>query len=204
MTTKTRIVHGANEDFFQCSGRTVGSLKRSLREVFNIPTDAIGFVDGLTVDDTYLLSGDETLEFVREWGEKGLGELFTREELMDRLRIGDQDYRLLLSIGLPTLDLPVGVRHSEKEVDQFFTNRANDSWATMAANIQRIANKLDPPPSDKVDSVYIAEKLSCTTTWVADMTRNGEIPKSCIVQGTGNGKPWKFHRSLIDRWISSR
>lgn len=63
---------------------------------------------------------------------------------------------------------------------------------------------LDPPPPDTVDSCYVAGKLGCTTTWVADMARNGEIPRSCIVTGTGNGKPWKFHRTRIDEWIARR
>lgn len=76
--------------------------------------------------------------------------------------------------------------------------------AELVIEVRRIADVLDPPPPDLVDSVYVAGKLGCTTTWVADMARNGEIPRSCIVTGTGNGKPWKFHRTRIDEWIGRR
>jgi hypothetical protein len=76
--------------------------------------------------------------------------------------------------------------------------------AEFVVEVRRLADVLDPPPPDLVDSVYVAGKLGCTTTWVADMARNGEIPRSCIVTGTGNGKPWKFHRTPIDEWIARR
>lgn len=77
-------------------------------------------------------------------------------------------------------------------------------WASMAADLRRIADKVDPPPPDKVGTPYVAERLGCTTVWVTEMIRSGDIPRSCIVPGTGNGKPWKFHRGRIDEWLESR
>ena len=74
----------------------------------------------------------------------------------------------------------------------------------IASSLERIANKLDPLPGDKVGTPYVAEKLGCTTVWIAELIRNGEIPPSCIVAGTGHGKVWKFHRSRIDEWIARR
>jgi hypothetical protein len=74
----------------------------------------------------------------------------------------------------------------------------------VAADIRRIADVLDPAPPDLVGTPYVAQKLGVTTTWVADMVRRGEIPVSCLVPGTGNGKPWKFFRVQIDKWIGSR
>jgi len=55
-----------------------------------------------------------------------------------------------------------------------------------------------------VDSTYIADKLGCTKVWVARMAAEGGVPRNAIVPGTGNGKPWKFYRSLIDKWIERR
>ena len=77
-------------------------------------------------------------------------------------------------------------------------------FAGMAADLKRIADKLDPPPPAIVDTVYVAKRLGCTTTWIAQQIRDGSIPSSCVVVGTGNGKPWKFHRDRIDRWIEAR
>lgn len=78
------------------------------------------------------------------------------------------------------------------------------AWEAMARSITRIADALAPPPPGVVDSVYVARRLGCTTTWIADQARNGDIPRRCIVAGTGRGKPWKFHREWIDEWIESR
>lgn len=75
---------------------------------------------------------------------------------------------------------------------------------SIAKSLERIADVVDPPPSKIVDSPYVANRLDCTTVWVAEMARNGQIPKNCIVAGTGNGKVWKFYRTLIDQWIESR
>ncbi len=69
---------------------------------------------------------------------------------------------------------------------------------------ERIADRLDPPPPDVVDTPWVAERLNCTTTWVADLARQGKIPPGCILTGTGNGKLWKFHRAKIEAWLASR
>jgi hypothetical protein len=75
---------------------------------------------------------------------------------------------------------------------------------SLADSLVRIADALAPEPADIVGTPYVAGKLGCTTVWIAEMVRSGEIPKCCIVPGTGNGKPWKFYRAKIDRWLQSR
>jgi predicted DNA-binding transcriptional regulator AlpA len=74
----------------------------------------------------------------------------------------------------------------------------------VAFQLGRIADHFDPPPPDIVGTPYVATKLGCTTDWIAIMVREGQIPPSCVIQGTGNGKPWKFRRSRIDQWIEQR
>lgn len=75
---------------------------------------------------------------------------------------------------------------------------------SIAKSLERIANVVDPPPPDKVDTAYVAKKLGIGLPRVSQMASQGEIPPSCIVVGTGNGKVWKFHRARIDQWIESR
>ena len=74
----------------------------------------------------------------------------------------------------------------------------------IAKSLERIADVVDPPPPDKVDTAYVAKKLGIGLARVSQMASQGEIPPSCIVAGTGNGKVWKFHRVRIDQWIESR
>jgi hypothetical protein len=72
VTQKVRVVHGANEQYFDnLEGKTVGSVKKSLREVFNIPGDAQALVANKEVGDDFILDGGMSLEFVKEAGVKG-------------------------------------------------------------------------------------------------------------------------------------
>jgi len=74
----------------------------------------------------------------------------------------------------------------------------------IAEALGRIADHFDPPPPDVVGTPYVADRLACTTVWITQMIRSGEIPSSCIVPGTGHGKPWKFYRRGIESWMESR
>lgn len=82
--------------------------------------------------------------------------------------------------------------------------RERNEAADIIAQLVRIADHFDPPPPDVVDSVYVSQKLGCTTTWIADQARNHIIPPSCVVPGTGDGKPWKFFRAKIEKWITEQ
>lgn len=75
--------------------------------------------------------------------------------------------------------------------------------SSIARSLERIANAMDPPPPDKVDTTYVAKRLGIGVARVSQMAGQGEIPPSCIVAGTGNGKVWKFHRAQIDEWINN-
>ena len=76
--------------------------------------------------------------------------------------------------------------------------------ADIKADIKRLADHFDPLPPDIVDTPYIAQRLGCTTTWIAQMVRSGEIPKGCVVPGSGKGRQWKFYRRRIENWLASR
>jgi len=70
--SKVRVVHGANEQYLDnLDGKTVGSVRKSLKEVFNIPGDATALVSGKEVQDDFILDGGMTLEFFKEAGVKG-------------------------------------------------------------------------------------------------------------------------------------
>jgi hypothetical protein len=76
--------------------------------------------------------------------------------------------------------------------------RIASSVEPIAQEMRRVANHFDPPPPNVVDSRDVADRLGCTTTWVADMARSGRIPRSCVVPGTGNGQLRKFYRVKVD------
>jgi hypothetical protein len=98
----------------------------------------------------------------------------------------------------------------EERVAQFEVQLAHvqaipaNFFPSLSGNIQRIADHLVPPPGAIVGTPYVATDLGQTTTWVAQLVREGKIPVGCLVQGTGSGKPWKFYRERIDDWIKNR
>ncbi len=83
---KVRVVHGANEQYFDnLEGKTVGMVRKSLRDIFNIPGDAEALIGGKKVGDDFILEGGQNLEFVKEAGVKGVTvELSDDEALLVR------------------------------------------------------------------------------------------------------------------------
>ena len=70
-----QVVHGANERTFPLSGRLIGDVKRSLRDIFNIPYFASAFLNGAVVDLGRVLRAGDRLEFLQTFGFKGSGDL---------------------------------------------------------------------------------------------------------------------------------
>ena len=66
-----RITHGANDGEFQVVGKTVASVRRSLKTAYNIPDDAQSLIKGKPVSEDYVLKSSDNLEFVKAAGVKG-------------------------------------------------------------------------------------------------------------------------------------
>ena len=67
-----KVLHGANDGVFNLVGAKVQSVRASLVDAFNIPADALSFVNGEQVDANYVLQTNDTLEFVKQAGVKGI------------------------------------------------------------------------------------------------------------------------------------
>ena len=133
---------------------------------------------------------------------------FDAEEYCQLFGLTEADFEKQIEQGLRVMQTANGAVVTETAVDNFIAglNGGGDGafLAVIASSLKRIADHVDPPPPDIVDTTYIADKLGCTKVWVAQMALDKLIPPSCIVPGTGNGKPWKFYRSRIDPWIVMR
>jgi len=68
-----KVIHGANDGEFDLAGSKVSTVRASLLDAFNISQDAIAFVNGHRVANSYQLRVDDVIEFVRERGTKGAG-----------------------------------------------------------------------------------------------------------------------------------
>jgi hypothetical protein len=112
-----------------------------------------------------------------------------------------------IAVGIENLNVTL-TAHSTTKNNQSTSSGPVDGLpsclAAIARDLGRIADKQDPPPPNVIDSPTLAAKLGCTTTWIAQMAREGSIPQGCIVEGTGRGKPWKFYRRQIESWLADR
>ena len=81
-----KIIHGANDGNFAVVGTSVATVRASLVDAFNIPRDALAFVNGRLVRGEFRLRAGLTVEFVKQWGRKGQDE---RVFQPDFYRLGD-------------------------------------------------------------------------------------------------------------------
>ena len=72
MVASVKVIHGANDRIFRLpDDTTVFSVGHNLAEAFNIPPQAIAFVNGRQAARSYRLRGHDILEFVVPTGRKG-------------------------------------------------------------------------------------------------------------------------------------
>ena len=67
-----KVIHGANNGLFNIEGITVATLQASLSDAFNIPKEVLAFVNGEQVDPAYRLQPHDTVEFLKQYGEKSI------------------------------------------------------------------------------------------------------------------------------------
>lgn len=108
-----------------------------------------------------------------------------------------QQNRVVEPVSLP-LDL------KERPADSAQVQAFFQDVHAIADALARLADHFVPPPADIVDTTYVAGRLGCGVEWISQQAKRGRIPKSCILEGSGNGKPWKFRRLQIDEWIANR
>lgn len=77
-----KVIHGANDGVFDVAGHDVVTVVRTLVDVFNIPSEAIAFVNGEHVDAGYMLHAHDTLEFCKQAGRKEGRKMFTKPDLL--------------------------------------------------------------------------------------------------------------------------
>lgn len=194
------------------AGRTIGEVKTAVRDRWGVAYSCDAVLNDQIADVSVALRVGDRLMF-RRFGFKGAeGSEYAEADLLiaktEELRV----------IAAEERNVAVAVRRAVQFCIKHFgrprdgdlvmlhevLNRIATSVDVTASTINRIADRLAPQPADIVDSVWVAERLDCTTTWVADMARQGMIPPSCIVPGTGKGKVWKFYRGPIERWLATR
>lgn len=120
---RVKVIHGANDDTFEnLVGVSVASVQASLVDAFNVPADAVAFVNGQSVDASYRLLDNDTLEFVKQQGRKSVGsQVWTDEEFCKFFQITRETLQAWIAQGLKVKScLDSSIRITETAVDEFF------------------------------------------------------------------------------------
>lgn len=65
MPDPIHVIQGSCDGQFDLAGRTVGDLRKALAVAFNIPTNAVAFVNGEQANASYVLMPGDQVEFVK-------------------------------------------------------------------------------------------------------------------------------------------
>ncbi len=122
-----RVIHCCNEVHVQ-PGLTVGAVQKALKEVLNVSPDAIALVNGEQAPSARRLVEGDNLEFVTPDGEKGVGEVWTRDEFCTLFNLTEEQLEDQIAKGLKVMRLGDGtIRITETAVDEFLRGRQIES-----------------------------------------------------------------------------
>ena len=71
VSKKICVTHGANQEYYQLTGLSVGEVKEKLRDAMNVPSNASAYVFNELVNDDYIIQENDRIEFLKEAGVKG-------------------------------------------------------------------------------------------------------------------------------------
>jgi len=148
-----KVIHGTNDGLFMIAGTSVASVRAVLRDAFNIPDDAIAFVNGVCVVPGCQLHENDTLEFVVPFGRKGVGErVWNADEFCQFFKISPEDLQAWIAQGLKVKRcLDGSIRITETAVDEFFRGRVIDSLCLNTEQTTRHAAQEFGSPDEQTE-----------------------------------------------------
>lgn len=201
-----KVIHGANSGEFDLAGYTVGVARSSLEIAFTIPIDSVAFINGEAVEASYVLGPNDCLEFVKQFGIKGLGDLLTPEEIKARWRLTEEQYQELRDRGLPTIKFADGTaRHPEILVDQWW--KTLDSYAQEAVSPHPVSEEWWHPAGLEPPSSYSFGPLEGTQKELASWLHphGNDDPRHLQARAVG-GSVWvrRIHARHYEAWFKSQ
>ncbi|TWT64414.1 hypothetical protein [Rubinisphaera italica] len=99
------LIYGVNQHSCSAEGKTIAFVSSQLQHVFNLPPSPQFLVNGRQVNADHVLADGEQLEFVKEFGQKGLGDVCTKEIFQRSFDVSDEEWSECKSAGLHTTEL---------------------------------------------------------------------------------------------------
>jgi hypothetical protein len=105
-------------------GKTVGEARQLLKAVMGLPDNVKAKVNEQSVEPIYRLAEGDVLSFYLESGQKGVGDVWTPQEFMEKFNLTTDGWEALIEEGLPIQSMPNDeICIIEDEVDPWFYKR---------------------------------------------------------------------------------
>jgi hypothetical protein len=132
MSEQVRVIHGPNDaSFDRLAGKSIGSVRRAIKQVFSLPEHAQALLNGSPAHGDCLLHPGDIVEFVPTgWGMKGALEPDELEKFVRRI---DRTVKKLAEEGLFRLRL----NDVEKEVIKTLFQKTTLKGDALAKRLQR-------------------------------------------------------------------
>jgi hypothetical protein len=185
-----QVWSGIHEGLFPVAGMTVRYMRRLVGPIVNLRPDCQVVINGVEVDDDYVIPPGSVISSIKPEGRKGLGNLLTPDQIKRRWRISERQYRELCTRGLPTITLDGESRHPEEAVDEWF-RRLFDLLLTPAQIVaQHSANvpiaRPVPPRSARISVDVLAGTITIDTTTFAGIEYHDCLILKVLIQARGN------------------
>jgi hypothetical protein len=190
------IMMGGHVQYASVGGQKVGTIRQKFRTTMNIPNAAAALVKGKHVDEELVLLPGQTLQFLNESGEKGLGDLLTPKELMERWQIGKAEYHELLDLGLPSIRLETGLFHPEIAVDEWFKQMVPNGSGEAAPldNGDRIPRPTNGTP-------YLDSKQGAAYLGITVKSLYGLVERRQLAPLRASKRQYRFTEDMLDKFL---
>lgn len=153
------VIHAGSSGEFAAAGKTIRAVRTALVDYLNITDAHVATINEKPVEDDFVLQEGDVLEFFGD-GFKGLGDLLTPSQLMERWGITQEQYQHWLEEGLPAETLLNGdVRHFEMAVDEWCRTRHALAVASRSEATSRMAVDLDAGTATLDGMAYPLERV---------------------------------------------
>lgn len=160
------------------SGERIGLVRDHLQTPLSIHRSATAFLNGQVAQDDDVIPPDAELEFLKVWGKKGVGRVWTPTTFCEQFACSHEDLERWVSEGLRVLELADGdIRITETAVDDFLRN--GGSISSPAPN-----GTEDKPPTrtgtkneqvSDLTPILAAREIGCSRSQVYKLMRAGEL-----------------------------
>jgi excisionase family DNA binding protein len=193
-----QVTYGVNSNTFDVAGRAVAYVRENLATLYGIPTRAVALVNGEQADETHVLYADDEVDFLLLVGSKGVGNVWTDDEMCQKYQVTTATLDLWEQQGCRVMRGSNGSRRwTETALDEFY--RGDDGLLPI---LNRIEEKVIYSASEYLTIKTTAQTASLSSSHIRRAVRSGDLPASNV--GTADRPVYRIARKDLAEWMEKK